>query len=115
MSYTDQDFEAKHTPGPWKADTRAPKVIIWGADPNSKGCVALVNELRPDHQANAQLLAATPELLEALRTMVDLFDHVGLNGLMLRAKRSGWTVDHVNDRIAACRAARAAIAKAEGR
>lgn len=94
---------SKHTPGPWKASTQ----------PQPNGCpiigarglmVAMlahsVNE--PDQKetalANAALIAAAPQLLAALRGMVDSYEREGH-----RSKNP------------ALIAARAAIAKAEGR
>ena len=45
----------------------------------------------------------TEMLVNCLAMMVDLFDHAGLNGLMLSAKKHGWTKEMVYQRINACR------------
>lgn len=54
-----------------------------------------------------------PDILDALRLMVELFDHCGLFGLIVKAKRHGWTKADADERMAACSVAKAAIAKAE--
>jgi len=45
----------------------------------------------------------------ALQEMVDTFDHPGLRGLVLNAKRHGWTTQDVDQQVRACRAAKAAL------
>jgi hypothetical protein len=54
-----------------------------------------------EHTANAALIAAAPDMLEALRELV------------IAAEAAGWDLDDLNAPI--LNAARAAIAKAEGR
>jgi hypothetical protein len=105
-----------YTPGPWAYDPKINRVYslindVCVASPHIIGN-KFCEEAWP---ADARLIAAAPELLDALELMVKLFDHCGLNGLMMTAKRYGWTASHVQQRMAACRIARAAIAKAEGR
>jgi hypothetical protein len=62
---------SKHTPGPWhyKSGTRG----IFG--PEGKAIATLHGTPRgypnPDREANAHLLVAAPDLLEALRDLVD--------------------------------------------
>ena len=70
-----------HTPGPWRAVKRAgsytsPFVIV---DGSGSGIANLEgNQLNPTGtsigaaEANASLIAAAPELLEALRNLLDL-------------------------------------------
>lgn len=91
--------ETKHTPGPWCLSDESPmiiqdecKVIVGSAStyPNSGYFPG-----QKEAEANARLIAAAPELLEACE---------GLLGL---AERDGWLHVAVN-------AARAAIAKAKG-
>lgn len=78
--------EAKHTPGPWRLDNSAMPGDGWGArDDESSIEIARIRHdtfdalevygrrVRDDyaeHRANARLIAAAPELLEALE---DLF------------------------------------------
>ena len=67
--------EAKHTPGPWKAESAAGQhdTAGWMVLGRSR-LVASVSNLWEDAEANARLIAAAPELLEALKNIVDWFD-----------------------------------------
>jgi hypothetical protein len=100
MTTTKPTTETKHTPGPWKiVEQRFPVCIIEGEDGT---CVVGNVSGQPglDGQtANARLIAAAPELLEALRDCLATLD-----GL----KRHNTNCDYV-----AAIQARAAIAKAE--
>lgn len=87
---------SKHTPGPWKVipvktgyyiDSRCGPVADTMDFDDEYGSI--------ESEANARLIAAAPDLLEAARALLDL------------AERHGWLHVAVN-------AARAAIAKAEG-
>ena len=85
----------KHTPGPWIADGTTVMT--------SDGIylhVATTHFLTDRPEANARLIAAAPEMYEALKALVESLDW--------EAKRSGTTYAGHED-------ARAAIAKAEGR
>jgi len=73
---------AKHTPGPWLhevgPDAPIGSVVTFGGDPIASTCAnALVpgsNGSRAQHEmrnANARLIAAAPELLEALIALVE--------------------------------------------
>ncbi len=97
-------MSAKHTPGPWKfsAESIDPE---WSVVTTAGGSViANVND-RHDQLANARLIAAAPDMLEALSKLMDLNDNSGPFGGEI-----------LEDRITrAWDAARAAIAKAEGR
>lgn len=91
-----------HTPGPWHAHEEA-TIVRWGyvstsEERNRKFFIAScfdVPDLSPDantSEANARLIAAAPELLEALREVVAISDR----------KHNAWDKAH------------AAIAKATG-
>jgi YD repeat-containing protein len=56
-----------HTPGPWSVETKGSRHFIDGADELTVAYVdrAGVRE-RQTYEANAQLIAAAPDLLEAL-------------------------------------------------
>jgi hypothetical protein len=98
---------SKHTPGPWTFGH-------WGDDfwvsPDSSGLTQKVarvtwgmGEERKEGRENARLIAAAPELLEALSGLVDACEaHNSANGREMVDR-------HALER------ARAAIAKAEGR
>lgn len=62
----------KHTPGPWIVDPCQPYVVIPAAVETEKG--GYIAEAAGDdcaqQQANARLMAAVPELLEALEELL---------------------------------------------
>ena len=100
---------ARHTPGPWRIEEQSRE---WFARTNH--AYRVVSNNKPTYfvasvegwgdicKANAHLIAAAPELLEALKAMVASYDGI----------RDGLTSPVV---IAKLRMADAAIAKAEGR
>lgn len=55
------------------------------------------------------------EIRDALQRMVKLFNHTGLYGMIADAAQNepqlGWTMDDMWERVEACRAAKAALAK----
>lgn len=91
---------SKHTPGPWAATYKhlgdAPFVVESGQPGEPNGGCYMAECYGPDAEANARLIAAAPELLEALE-------------LLLFAPPSGCVDHHAIDAKA-----RAAIAKARG-
>ena len=95
----------KHTPGPWTLH-ELDSTRILGKD----GAVA--NAYAPSHlvteaDANARLIAAAPELLEALGAL----GVIGSGYCFCSHDRDPDKADHQPE----CRDARAALAKAEGR
>jgi len=57
---------AKHTPGPWKTiKTFAGSTIVFDDQQNS---IAYLRGYKHPYKANARLIAAAPDLLEALLT-----------------------------------------------
>lgn len=99
--------DSKPTPGPWKAT----RVTVWGPSSASVATVrcgahmwlddsATVSKEEAD--ANARLIAAAPDLMEALKEVTELYSRTV----------AGW-VD--TEKVPEIIAARAAIAKAEGR
>lgn len=95
---------SKHTPGPWKAHFQE-AYFVTGPDlgrvammMNLKGAYGLGGRRSGDESAaNARLIAAAPELLEALREAADYARHPDYD----------WPVEF-------SRRVSAAIAKAEG-
>jgi len=92
----------KYTPGPWKFKEEegdkhgkfTEKLRRWILDSPSRGCMAIMEahkyEDDPDVwdeiRANANLIAAAPELLEALEAMLDEYDvHQGHMGTYTNA------------------------------
>jgi hypothetical protein len=104
---TKGDNMSKHTPGPWKvAQTGGFELAVYGRSKNQPICIFttpdgdyIPQELK-NGKANAHLIAAAPDLLAALKALsAGLHDELDSNP---RVKASE------------VRAARAAIAKAEG-
>jgi hypothetical protein len=66
---------SNHTPGPWLA---LPTVAPRGWNIEARGCTYTVAIARdgtgaPENEANARLIAAAPELLEALTRLRDCY------------------------------------------
>jgi hypothetical protein len=58
----------KYTPGPWEYNWNATRWVIDSAPAHAIACTA---GYEPENKANARLIAAAPELVEALRGFVD--------------------------------------------
>ena len=88
--------ETKHTPGPWISDDLG--VITGGADYATSVCETYlvkwkdkstygkaysehpaIKANREEAEANARLIAAAPELLEALERIIDAYDGPTVN------------------------------------
>ena len=93
--------ESKHTTGPWHASRKS----VYVSNVHNK-CVA---EIFDRHEANARLIAAAPELLEALNELDLLLDF----GEPCSDEKP-WIFDDWSDLNAAFIKARAAISKATG-
>lgn len=102
---------AKHTPGPWRAERTGPwdgwdgwEVI---AKDGATVCNGLGSQRNPIREANARLIAAAPELLEAAKLVLEWYE--------AEDNHSG---TDFYQRMQMCRdsedAIRAAIAKATG-
>ena len=64
---------SKHTPGPWAILSESRGAIVTARD----GCydVAIVRDIgNEDNKANARLIAAAPELLQALADLLEAAD-----------------------------------------
>ena len=85
---------SKHTPGPWRIHAGTIKFHI---DNNKEGVCSTSGDSIWD-EANANLIAAAPELLEALKEIIKLYGRSRLPA-----------------RVDAIAKGKAAIAKAEGR
>jgi hypothetical protein len=97
---------SKHTPGPWRWDGDPTNIDIFYRDQHAPWLVSanddivLGGDMFATEQADAALIAAAPELLEALKAYVSLCGN------------TAHTVDR-EGLFAAWEAAEAAIAKAE--
>ncbi len=104
---------AKHTPGPWTAEEATSNSIDIVSEEVEIATIISDEDFPEDceERANARLIAAAPELLDALRDLADRAEGGVDYGLCHRGICS-------RSECAQCRrvdAARAAIAKAEGR
>jgi hypothetical protein len=70
---------AKHTPGPWAMDDNCPLVIV-DKDGSSIGEMSAGDPFIPDDQqlANARLVCAAPDLLEACEAALNLMGDLGV-------------------------------------
>lgn len=105
--------EFKHTPGPWRISRTSGMEIFINQDydqPNRvPGYFAEVRRFTSDHEqvdANARLIAAAPELLEALEQLVSDYER----GIHVEFGGSPW----LKEKLEELDYARAAIAKALG-
>ena len=104
---------SKHTPGPWKIHEHGVGFEVECANGNVVAQAQQVTALRQDtmqsaRKANARLIAAAPELLEALSKFVEFAE---LHGEVVFSGGGMSAIDAMN----ACTSeARAAIAKAKG-
>jgi hypothetical protein len=80
MPETDAQTETKHTKGPWTADRRGAQGVanytVIGTPANFHTEIARVyhGDRFANGEANARLIAASPDLLEALRAMHAAFN-----------------------------------------
>ena len=69
------ETKATHTAGPWETGSTMTRVEVWPAGWNAPLCVADCHtknapESEGERVANARLIAAAPEMLEALRECI---------------------------------------------
>ena len=86
--------ETKHTPGPWKTrkgffsdavEIYKPKHLMKPFIPTE---IAIIRSEGPEGEANARLISAAPELLEALQAFVKYADDVNDDSPELDRARS---------------------------
>ncbi|HCF2412865.1 TPA: hypothetical protein NIA64_003513 [Pseudomonas aeruginosa] len=68
----------KHTPGPWMIERYADGLIqivgnVRVVSDDEEYVTTVVEALNPDDEADAHLIAAAPELLEALQGMLEVY------------------------------------------
>jgi hypothetical protein len=61
----------KHTPGPWQAKAGLSRWNVTTTGQPRTFNIAAINTDRPEQAANARLIAAAPELLEALEACAE--------------------------------------------
>jgi hypothetical protein len=109
-------MRAKHTPGPWEFDGNcvwADAIQGYVADPQTEdilsGEYVPLSEAQEQWEANARLIAAAPELLEALREALREIIAINNEDQGTFRKRGG-----TRRGLSIIATARAAIAKATG-
>lgn len=107
---------SKHTPGPWKVFENPEGLPVVESTGPHADAVAHIRWARREADgaevdANARLIAAAPDLLEALRLAIQFVEKPKLVDA-LRDLPDGWAEPVSRD--ATLQAARAAIAKATG-
>jgi hypothetical protein len=105
-------MEAKHTPGPWWVDDMAysaravaNRAATYPSGLSTDEKTAHMAAIDAESAANAALIAAAPDMYEALAALVAAFDS--------RETDPAWQMRPST--VAAWKASAAAIAKAEGR
>lgn len=93
---------SKHTPGPWTVEHHGGSYHIFGADDARVGTYGSVHPHQKEAPDNARLIAATPELLEALSEVKEWIGNWDPN------------FTHDDEWPATAQKIRAAIAKATG-
>ena len=97
-------MSAQHTPGPWTY-VRNPELTRWIIDSLPAHAIACTAGYEPDNEANARLISAAPDLLNALQRFVDQARVGSGNKAVTRSARVNCPAGIYHD-------ARAAIAKA---
>ena len=103
-----------HTPGPWHVGGKGNAIVYADVEGGSyavANAVTFHGQPNFEDAANARLIAAAPDLLEALRKLVGLIMDEHGSGADLLPVHHEFDPEH----YAAIREARASIAKAEGR
>ena len=78
-------MNTKHTPGPWIAQ-RDPNAIM--ADDWCIGAQGQIDSVAVCSERDARLIAAAPDLLEALKCLVGWFDDDRMNGAEKQIKKA---------------------------
>jgi hypothetical protein len=70
------EMKTTHTPGPWRVHEKSPTLVIdkHGLVIAQAHSYAECGIMRDEAEANARLIAAAPELLEALESVVEMYD-----------------------------------------
>lgn len=106
---------SQHTTDPWV--NRDGKIETM---PDRNGAVLVIAEVyrsNINHEANAQLIASAPEMLEAL-TAISTNPHINLEDLVYQVREregQGWDGPAVKAWSDACSAIKSVIAKATGK
>ena len=67
-------MNTQHTPGPWRTDVRDPAFVNYDVRTDDTIICTMGIEMPTEEEAaNARLIAAAPELLEALEDLVNMW------------------------------------------
>jgi len=94
---------ARHTAGPWFVEAWSTLEVVSGVGMTICRTTGVAMPLTPEREANARLIAAAPEMYEALKYALRCFD------------RESYDLMKSLDPVQAIALAKHAIAKAEGR
>ena len=100
--------ETKFTPGPWQRNgtyIQGPRMALHVATVRAPA-IGSAPKTKAEADANGDLIAAAPEMYEALRAIIEKSDD------FLSTMGPNWEGDPLSD---ACTAAKSVLAKAEGR
>lgn len=82
----------KHTPGPWSVDPNAPEYVTEDATGYQIANTVQGDHMEPVSEANARLIAAAPELLDALERAQGV-----INALAAMAQKHNPETGYYND------------------
>ena len=103
--------DSKHTPGPWKVHKGVSNYYMITSCDDVEISECGGDFTMRDHQANANLIAAAPELLESCETMITLLENK-FEPSAVSIENSGWREGgYLREQ---CAKMRSAIAKAKG-
>lgn len=102
-------MKTKHTPGPWTVDGNGIKHSYVGAGRGENGNFEIARTSGPQKKQNAKLIAAAPDLLEALKKAKALMFCYGTGDIKHIDPYTGEILTPVMQQICS------AIAKAEGK
>lgn len=103
-------MSGKHTPGPWRTHVVDSTMVIGSDGSEIAQTLGDYESLYATMEADANLIAAAPDLLEALEAFIDVVENSGgVHGLRTDGRASTWgdrELDFINDAVAALRKAR---------
>jgi len=85
-------MNTQHTPGPWNVGDDSPNEYEGPTIENIDTVVAVIpiddiNDSSPEERANARLIAAAPDLLDACQHLLEMVAECQLNGVLPDAKK----------------------------
>lgn len=84
----------QHTPGPWFYDDSLKGRLVINSE---RASVAVVPYLDREAIANARLIAAAPDILTALKNLLDQVQAIGVNGFAQQLAAAGAAIDRAEN------------------